>query len=399
MGFFMGGTESKKPLGLLLPKCGQCGLFKTCKSPKMKPTGKGKKKILIVGEHPSESDDQAAKQFAGATGTLFRNTLRKFDLDPNVDCRFTNALICHSKKEVQGSVNHCRPNLIATIKEMDPDVIIPLGSKAVQSLIGWVWKEDWGQLQQWIGWQIPCQKPNAWICPTWHPEYVEQQSKNPVVKLLWERHLKAALSLSGKPYRKPPNFVSECKVTFDTDEAINTLRRMCRATKPVAFDFETDRIKPDHEDAKIYCCSVSDGKDTLSFPWTKQTKLEMGKLLMSNVPKIGYNIKFEDRWVRRFFNGEGVNNWWWDGQCAAHILDNRDRITSLKFQAFVQLGAPEYDAAVKPYLRSVGDSDNSPNRIRELDPTVLMTYNSVDSFLEWHIAMKQREKLGYDLAD
>lgn len=399
-GFFPGGNGNRKPvnLNLLLPACGACGLHKTCKSPKMKPTGKGRKNILIIGEFPGEKEDDDSRQFVGKTGNLFRTTMYRLGVDVDSDCVLTNALICHPPNNVvkdDKAVDYCRPNLINTIQEMEPDIIIPLGSKAVEALVGWVWKENWGQMFQWVGWQIPCQKPNAWVCPTWHPKYVEQEGKNPAVKLLWEQHLKKAISLSGKPWRKPPDYESECKTTFDADEAFNVVRRMRRANKPVAFDFETDRLKPDHKDAFISCCSVSDGKTTLAFPWVGRVVPEMKKLLMSDIPKIGYNIKFEDRWVRRICGGRPARNWLWDGQIACHILDNRDRITSLKFQSFVQLGAPEYDWKVKPYLSSTGGNDNSPNRIKELDMQVLLTYNSIDSYLEYKIAFQQRKELGY----
>lgn len=396
MAFFKGGAASKRTsLGLLLPKCGACGLHKQCNSPKMKPHGK-ESRVLIVGEKPSESDDLAGKAFSGKSGSLLRDTLRKIGLDPDNDCVYTNAIICHPKKKIDESatVGYCRPNLITTIKELEPEVIILLGYSAVQSLIQWVWKEDWGEFNQWIGWQIPCQKINTWICPTWHPAFVEQEVKNPVVKLLWEKHLTKAFSLEGKPYKTVPNYEESCQVTFDIGEACSTIRRLIKAGKPAAFDLETDRVKPDSDDASIVCCSLSDGTTTLSFPWIGKVVDTMKEFWMSDVPKIGYNIKFEDRWVARFC-GRGAKNWLWDGQIAAHILDNRDRITSLKFQSFVRLGAPEYDSAVKPYLSSTSEEKgaNSKNKIREIDPKVLMTYNAIDSLLEWQLAKIQMEEL------
>src|ERR1700722_2808000 len=51
-GFFSLSTISSKAPPPLLPRCGACGLWKSCKSPKMKWSGKGKKKILLVGEAP-----------------------------------------------------------------------------------------------------------------------------------------------------------------------------------------------------------------------------------------------------------------------------------------------------------------------------------------------------------
>ena len=41
-----------------IANCEACGLFKTCKTPKMEPAGKGKQKILIVAEAPGEDADE-----------------------------------------------------------------------------------------------------------------------------------------------------------------------------------------------------------------------------------------------------------------------------------------------------------------------------------------------------
>lgn len=401
MSFFQGGLVSKRTsLSVLLPKCGACGLHKSgCKSPKMKSSGGSGSRILIVGDKPSESDDLAGKPFSGKSGSLLKDTIRKLGFDPALDCTFTNSIICKPSGKIDDNavVGYCRPNLITTIKELEPEVIIPLGHNATQSIIQWVWKEDWGEFRQFIGWNIPCQKINTWICPTWHPTTVEQESsKNPVIRLLWEEHLKKAMSLKGKPHKTVPDYNKLIETTLDSNKATSLIRQLIKAGKATAFDFETDRIKPDSKSASIVCCSVSDGTRTLSFPWIGKAVDAMKEFLMSDVPKIGYNIKFEDRWVAKVC-GRSAKNWLWDGQIASHILDNRDRITSLKFQSFVRLGAPDYDSAVKPYLSLTeeGFGANGRNRIREIDPKVLMTYNAIDSLLEWQLAMIQMKEIGY----
>ena len=104
------------------------------------------------------------------------------------------------------------------------------------------------------------------------------------------------------------------------------------------------------------------------------------------MPKIAQNLKFEDRWTRVKL-GHPVRNWLWDTMLAAHVLDYRRGITSLEFQAFVQLGVQLYDKHIKPYLKSVGQSRF--NRIKELDLKDLLLYNGMDSLLTYKIAMKQ----------
>lgn len=76
-----------------LPQCGKCGLFKTCQSPKMPPSGKGERRILFVGEAPGEVEDLRGEQFVGKTGKELRRVLRGLHLELD-DCVKTNAASC-----------------------------------------------------------------------------------------------------------------------------------------------------------------------------------------------------------------------------------------------------------------------------------------------------------------
>jgi hypothetical protein len=80
----------------------------------------------------------------------------------------------------------------------------------------------------------------------------------------------------------------------------------------------------------------------------------------------------------------------------AHVLDGRPGIAGLKFQAFVTLGQPDYDSAVKPYLDSRKKGGNSPNRVKMVDFKTLAGYCGGDSLLTWLLADKQRKQLGVE---
>jgi len=101
-------------------------------------------------------------------------------------------------------------------------------------------------------------------------------------------------------------------------------------------------------------------------------------------------MKFEERWSKQKL-GTGVAGWYWDTMLAAHILDNRSDICSIKFQAYIHLGIPDYDSKLieSHFLRSVDGTANGFNRIRELGVNDLLRYNGMDSILEYRIAMKQ----------
>lgn len=398
-------SETKRAIPSL-PSCGTCGLYKHCNSPKMELWGEGRKGILLIGEYPGRYEDSQGRPFVqeSKNGRLIRNILRKFDVDADRDCWIYNSVICrphHANNEgripTPKEIDYCRPNVINTIKQIKPNVIILLGPSAVKSVLGWLWKkDDIGLISRWDGWQIPSQQINSWVCPTWNPSYIldadyGSNKENDIRSMLLEKHIKAAIELETKPWETIPDYLSQVEIILDSNEAAKRIKELMNGTRPVAFDFETDGLKPDNKELGIYSCSLSDGRTTISYPWCGNAIEATARFLQSNVPKIGWNIKFELRWAWAKVCDE-VNNLVWDGMLATHILDNRKDICSLKFQAFVQLGFGVYDDKVKPFLSA--PTSNSKNRIWEADRQEALLYNGLDSLLEWKIAKIQAKKIG-----
>lgn len=395
VGFFPASTLStKKAPPSLVAKCGACGLFKGCQSPKMRPSGDGQRRILIVGEAPGEEEDKRGIQFVGPAGQLLEEALTSAGIKMRRDCHITNALICRPPgNNISNSemIDWCRPNLVKTLDEVQPEIIIPLGGTAVQSVLGHLYKEDdIGGIGRWAGWQIPCQKLNVWICPTFHPSFILRSEKNPVPGKMFRHHLREAAGLSGRPWDTVPDYKSKVERILDTQEAAKAVLSFLEC-KMVAFDYETTTLKPEYEGASIVCCSVSNGKRTIAFPWLGPVIDAMQQLLRSPVAKIASNLKFEERWTRWFY-GHGVTNWKWDTMVAAHCLDNRPNITSIKFQSFIWLGAEAYDEHVKKFLRAKGAKVNTIKEDVDLDQ--LLIYNGLDSLVEYKVARLQMKTIG-----
>lgn len=388
------------PLGVGDAKCGLCGLYKTCRSPKMEPTGKGKRKILIIAEAPGAEEDREGMQLVGNSGQKVIQTLARCGIDMRRDCTLTNALICRPPNNVikdKDAISYCRPNLIKTVRAVNAEVVVPLGGKALESLLGWLWGDKQiGAVARWAGYRIPSQELNAWICPTWHPSFLLHE-KEAVPELQFYEHLKAMSALSGRPWNKVPDYESKVEPIFSVREAAVRLRDI-KPGDTVAFDYETNCLKPEPAAAKIYSCSVCvNGKWTIAFPWDGEVIEQMRKLLRDpRVIKIACNAKFEDRWTRKKLGIE-IRGWLWDTMLSAHALENATKIrtiSSIKFQAFVHLGQRDWSAAVDPYLKAKGG--NTINRIRQIGIRELLIYNGMDSLIEWKIAHLQQERMGYD---
>ena len=404
-GFFstVGLTTSAKRAVPLLPRCGECKLNLNCQSPKMPVDGQGKRGVLVVAEAPGREEDLHNRPLIGAAGQLLRRCLDKIGVDLNRDCWLTNSLICRpegNRTPTDNEIGHCRPNVVNAVTQLQPEMILLLGATAVKSVIGWLWKEDVSGVGRWVGQRIPSQKLNTWVCPAWHPSYLERLSKTrdyPVLEKLFVEHLEAAFALKGRPWAVVPDHAAQVKVLYNSNEAVQFIKQMQQNNRPVAFDIETDRLKPDHPEATIWSASLSDGETTISYPWHDKNVKATLKLLRSSVPKLGWNAKFETRWLS-LVCGVRINNFVFDGMLGTHVLDNRSETKSLKFQAFVRLGQDAYDAEIKPYLRGVKSGGNEPNRIREAPLAKLLLYGGLDALLEWLIDVAQAKELGIALA-
>lgn len=407
-GFYSPATLSlvKSP-ETLVPKCGICALHKKCRSPKMAPSGRGRKSIMLVGEAPGKNEDEQGKQFVGETGQLLHRSLRKLGIDMREDCVITNALACRpsATNEIKDprAIEYCRPNVLNAIKEHDTTVIILLGGVAVESLITHLWKDDPGGASRWAGFKIPCRSPNAWVCPTFHPSYISRsQGKrdHELHLMVFEEHLRQAVALaSNRPWEEPPpDYASQVECIYDATDAAKIIRKMTQRSGLAAWDLETDRLKPDSPAARIVSCSICwRGKKTIAFPWQGEAITAMKEFLASpGIGKIASNAKFEERWARAKL-GMSVRNWKWDTMLMAHVIDTRPKITSIKFQAFVRLGVPDYDGHLKPMLKSVEQGGNAENKIRDIDLPSLLRYNGMDSLLEYEVALLQAKELEVEL--
>lgn len=357
----------------------------------MKPFGEGKKQVLVIGEAPGQREDEQGRPFIGKAGQFLRNTLGEIGVELDEDCWTTNSLICRppdNKTPDIKQIGYCRPNLLNALAKFKPRVVVTLGRSALVSVLTSYWKEI-DTLERWIGWRIPLQA--HWLCPTYHPSFLLRM-KNQLMDRRFKEDLERAFAIERDPPVQP-EWDKKIEVLYNDEEICDTLRDFAR-NDWFAFDYETNCLKPEYPKAQIVACSMSNGERTIAYPWEGNAIAVTGETLASKHPaKIASNLKFEEKWTRKTF-GHGVRNWGWDTMIAAHCLDNRTDICSIKFQAFVKLGVPSYSSHIAPFLSSSG---GWYNRIHHLETVQLLKYCGMDSLLEYQIAMIQRKGMGYDV--
>ena len=390
-GFFtVKETGSKAILPGKAQSCAACNLLKGCKSPRMAPWGNFKKRILIVTDILNSTDDAKGQPLTGTRLQYLSGLLAKQGINLFEDCLTVCTAGCFSENEVTNTqLDTCRKEKVKVIEERQPRLILLLGQKALYSLVKARYPRDL-QMTTFRGFCIPDRDYNAWLAPLESLDWVLGE-KHQIDKMIFEKDLLKALKLPDTlPVYVEPQI-----------EIVDDLRCLDNISSDlVAFDYETTGLKPHREGHKIICASVADTADhvfAFLMPQERKQQLPFIRLLKNqNIGKMAHNMKFEHAWslVRL---GVQVQNWAWDSMQAAHILDNRQGITGLKFQTYVNFGIVDYASEISPYLRAKNDdSANEINEIHKLLETPekinkLLTYCALDSAYEFRLAQIQRE--------
>jgi uracil-DNA glycosylase family 4 len=386
-------TESESRVDGKILSCVSCGGYKKCKTPKMKPVGNFKKKILIIGSAPERSDDRQGKPFQSANAMFLMEVLANLGVNMFDDCLLYYAHHCYNPDAECDPSNYeiecCRKSTIQVVKENKPKLIILLGDAAVFSLIGHRWKKDMNDIDKWRGWTIPDQDFKAWLCPTYETYQVKDK---PEALTIWKQDLERALECLDREF---PVYVEPEIITLQNDLSV-----LSTIQNDFAFDFETTGLKPHDKGHKIVCASVAVSKDLVYVFMIPERKKDRSSFLFlladKHVGKIAQNMKFEHAWTWEYL-GINVENWVWDTMLASHLLDNRTGTTSIKFQTYVQFGVVDYDSEINPYLKAKDDKNaNSINRIYELvekpgGKEKLLKYCALDSIYEMRLSIIQRK--------
>lgn len=402
-GFFSTEETKSQPMQKMTG-CGACGLRRKCRSPKMEASGKGEKGILLIAECPSYEEDRRGEPFAGEAGQMLRKKLGRLGIDMDRDCRKINAISCYPGEEESptlAQIECCRPRVWQEISEFKPQAIFLLGLPAVQSFLEHRLQRSVGNLTKWRGWSIPDRDTMARTFPMFHPSYVlKLRDKQPIVEKIFDMDLRHAVHMSETPIPRTMREQDMVEIIEDPARLCQVLTNTLEFRITSAFDYETTGLKPHREGHRIVTASLANEAGAYSFDMpkkgTRAYSLWRQFLQDDRIWKIAHNMKFEDNWSNEILKSN-VNGWLWDSMLAAHILDNRDGITGLKFQAYINFGVLDYSSHISPYLKGVDEKDaNSFNRIDEAPHRDLLLYGGMDSLLEYKLAMKQMEELEYD---
>jgi len=405
MGFFSTGELVKKArqdidLDSLQPQCQKCGAYKDARTKKLGPTGMGEKKILIVGDFPSEQDDFHCTQFHGEIGEFINERARAAGLSINRDCWRVNAIRCiiydvqiepgKEAERLRRYMNFCRASLEKTIHELKPDYVLLLGDLAVNAAFGTTFGSAYN-IERWRGVFIKDEVFKCTFFATYHPRsFVKYNNKDLGLKALIQRDLNQfffAARDRKELYKQLPDYTQHISILTDFKHTCHVLDRIIAEKHSIYFDYETTGLKPFRNGHKIACIGTAISEKNAyvipfqyKYTWNNR-ELESIRLRWFQIlsdPKIhksAHNIKFEDMWSAVII-GSRIKSVEWCTQMGTHIIDNRSVFSGLKFQTFMQFGIRPYDDHIHPYLESVEGSEF--NRVFEAPTKDLMIYCGLD---------------------
>lgn len=432
-------VSGKKPSGrpktsLNSLSCESCGLFKSCRSPKMDWHGEGKKSILVLGEGPGATEDEAGEQWVGEAGQFLNESLAEVGISLNRDCWKLNAVNCRTSEDNRKPTNHeiaaCRHVKVRpALQSLKPKYILVFGDAALKSIYGDRRRLDLLQITRFQGRIIP-DISGAWIMPMLHPSFIKRMEFNEDIKALWKRNL---ARVAREVARGVPPEIPDPKAEFEIVTEFGVLERVLRSildkSECLVFDYETTGLKPwrpGHKIVSVSCVAYMQGfgmrlpwgeevsAHGYSFPldypgaWTKDERdkiVRLWKQILSDgrIKKVAQNQAFEDMWSRKVLDlPQGVRGWEWDTMIGCHIADNTPGMTGLKVQSWLWFGLEPWDDEFERYREVVPDSkDKKPtslgfNRVQEMPLDKLLEYGGIDSVTTAYCYERQKRLVARD---
>lgn len=104
--------------------------------PKIPPSKTFDADLAIVGEAPGIKELGAKEPFVGPSGDILERSLKAANLPSKNQIFITNALLCRPPKSPVkvDAIRHCSNRVLQELKEVNPKVVLLLGSSALKSL-------------------------------------------------------------------------------------------------------------------------------------------------------------------------------------------------------------------------------------------------------------------------
>lgn len=343
--------------------------------------------IMVIGEAPGATEDEAGEPFVGRSGSLVRQALIDSGIDPQ-KCYITNAVNCRppdNKTPSAAQLRECRHWVNERIKAVKPKFILLLGNVPLESLLFFKGiKKARGN---------PVEQDGLIYLPTYHPAYVLRDPRASAPFKADLRLFQRIIEEGGMPEEEGLDITvvdSHAKV----DEMIRALRG------DVSYDIETNSLYPwdvpgsGEETKKVVSIQFGTSKGQFvlllnhpASPWTELQKQAILSRIDKTLKKrkvflVTHNGKFDALWMLVHYGLRWFPHF---DTMLAHFLLDENASHTLKVLPQVYLGAMPFDIDVE--TKRTGDN---------LD--AFLTYGAKDAYYTLELKKIFQKQLFEDTA-
>lgn len=383
------------------PTCLTCKLKEKCRNKRIPPIGNLDGSVLVVWGSVTASEDKAGTMLMEDQLIRIKRTLSQNHVNVR-DCCFVRAVRCCTESPTDKEIISCSEHLYSLVSKGSFSNVLLIGKQAVTAFFSYQ-DNDFATYARLRGMTVPDLKYGVYVSVINEPieDSNSRYGQDIIGNTLFLNDVAAFIPFHKKRipgrYKKHRDFIFPCTSAEAVKEMDKVLRGKYRDF--IAFDFETTGLRPYNKGHQIVSCSIAVSKEyCFSFMMTKKTAKWLKKILRNpNIPKVAANMKFEKTWSKVILSCT-VNNFLLDTVVAAHVIDNRAKVTAVKFQAFALFGIYGYEKAVEPYIgSSAEDKDrlgcNAMNTMLQCPEDLMLEYVGLDSLLEYWIALEQMDKV------
>ena len=367
--------------------CKACQLDKVqMVHPKLNAAGDEQPDVYVLGDSPTEAEDNRGEPFAGKAGRYLKNNIP----DAIKYVRYNNVIRCTTKKEglpELSEIECCRNYIVEDIELSKPKIIVGAGNVPL------TWATGLTNVTHWRGKPIATKIGNhtCWYYPIMHPSYVQSRHGKygkSEYELAFEHDWKEIAKLAkskDKPtvytgdYDKGIDIITGTEGRQDLNRLEDAFNRLVKEPQ-VGLDIETNSyLRPYPTDALIITCAIGTFEHTTAFSldhpegWSGNLRKEawgmfMDYLLASN-KKIAHSLGFELEWLCYKIDKKlAYNTEWADTILMSHTLDERKGVQSLDDLTRQHFGF---------FLKAQSRVD--VKRIMEFPLPEVLRYNGMDS--------------------
>jgi len=365
--------------------CGTCNLHSSCRSPFMEPYGDGDLGIFIVAEAPCQDEDRLGRPLVGESGRLLNETLAELGISMDRDCIRSNVLQCHppaNRTPNERELQFCYPRIRQQIEAARPELILTLGHYSASVILQSPFDPQIGTVR---GRLFNSGLWDCWVGCLNHPADV---LRGGMTEAEYLRDTRVVLDAFTNAPGIRPTLEGRTVVGVESlGQARDVFAEFKKAKLEVNLDYETTGLSPYQSDSVIVSFAISNDPAQAYFFYLKEFSAGDQKLLLagladlltSGVPLSGQNTQFEWKWTMVKLGVE-MNNVVHDSMIGEHVLDERERITSLEHQTFRRYGSG--------YKESV-----DRGRIENTNRETLRRYNGLDAIASLQISNEQRMEM------